>query len=87
MSLAYFFGIYIRMYHADHPPPHIHAEYQGHEAYISIETGDIIQGRLPAKALRLIKEWIQEHQEELMSNWQKAQKLQPLMRISGADND
>ena len=75
------------MYHADHPPPHIHAEYQGHEAYISIETGDIIQGRLPAKALRLIKEWIQEHQEELMSNWQKAQKLQPLMRISGADND
>ena len=59
------------MYHADHPPPHIHAEYQGHEAYISIETGDIIQGRLPAKALRLIKEWIQEHQEELMSNWQK----------------
>lgn len=23
-----FFGMYIRMYHADHPPAHFHAEYQ-----------------------------------------------------------
>jgi hypothetical protein len=29
--ISSFFGIYIRMYHNDHPPPHVHAEYQGHE--------------------------------------------------------
>ncbi|MFK0570419.1 DUF4160 domain-containing protein [Endozoicomonas sp.] len=32
--ISSFFGIYIRMYHADHAPPHIHAAYQGHEALI-----------------------------------------------------
>jgi len=26
--ISYFFGIYIRMYHDDHNPPHIHVEYQ-----------------------------------------------------------
>ncbi len=26
--ISYFFGIYIRMYHDDHPPMHIHVEYQ-----------------------------------------------------------
>ncbi len=38
--ISSFFGIYIRMYHDDHNPPHIHAEYQGNEALISIENGD-----------------------------------------------
>ena len=54
--ISYFFGIYIRMYHADHPPAHFHAEYQGHEAFIAIETGAILQGHLPAKAARIVQE-------------------------------
>jgi hypothetical protein len=27
-TLSTFFGIIIRMWHDDHPPPHIHVEYQ-----------------------------------------------------------
>ncbi|WP_366139488.1 DUF4160 domain-containing protein [uncultured Endozoicomonas sp.] len=47
--ISSFFGIYIRMYHADHAPPHIHAEYQGYEALIEISTGHVLEGRLPKK--------------------------------------
>lgn len=85
--ISYFFGIYIRMYHADHPPAHFHAEYQGFEAFVSIETGEILEGQLPAKAARIVQEWATEHRPELLENWTKARNLEPLQRIPGADND
>jgi len=43
-TIAYFYGIAIRMYFVDHPPPHFFAAYSGHEANVSIETGEIIEG-------------------------------------------
>lgn len=85
--ISYFFGISIRMYHDDHAPPHFHVEYQGHEAFVEIRTGEIISGTFPKRAARIVKEWCLEHQEELRDNWQLAQALLPLRRIAGADND
>ena len=85
--ISYFFGITIRMYHDDHPPMHIHAEYQGYVALISIVTGEIIKGNLPPKAFKLVKEWVIAHQEELNYDWELAQKFEPLEKIQGADND
>lgn len=85
--ISYFFGIYIRMYHGDHAPPHFHAEYQGHEAFIDILSGDVIAGSLPHRAARLVKEWCLEHQAELMDDWQLAVRYEPLHAIPGADND
>jgi hypothetical protein len=85
--ISYFFGIYIRMFHDDHNPPHIHAEYQGHKALIAIEGGEILAGSLPKKATRLVREWCMEHREELMVNWDKAVNFEPLDLIAGADND
>jgi len=85
--ISYFFGIYIRMYHNDHAPPHFHVEYQGHEAFVSIATGDVIDGELPKKARQLVKDWCLTHHSALLDNWQLAQQLQPLNRIPGADND
>jgi hypothetical protein len=85
--ISSFFGIYVRMYFADHAPPHVHVEYQGHEALIAIEAGTIVQGELPKRALALVKQWCLDHCEELEQNWVRAQALQPLSRIPGADND
>ena len=85
--ISTFFGIYVRMYHDDHAPPHIHVEYQGHEALMEIASGNILQGNLPNRARRLVQEWCAEHQAELVANWQRAVALQPLERIPGADND
>jgi hypothetical protein len=85
--ISYFFGIYIRMYHDDHPPPHFHVEYQGHEAFVAIEDGRILSGRLPTRAAKLVREWAAEHQAELLEDWLRAVALEPLNRIPGADND
>jgi len=85
--LSIFFGIVVRMWHDDHPPPHIHVEYQGFEAMIRIEDGLVYKGRLPRKAYLIVKEWCLYHQEELLRNWEKAQKFEQLEKIRGADYD
>jgi hypothetical protein len=85
--ISSFFGIYVRMYFADHGPPHIHVEYQGHEALMDIANGAILTGSLPRRALALVRQWRLDHADELAQNWSRAQALQPLVRIPGADND
>lgn len=85
--LATFFGIVVRMWHDDHPPPHIHVEYQGFEALVNILTGEIRQGRLPNKAAGLVRDWCMVHRSELLANWERAQRFEPLERIQGADYD
>jgi len=75
------------MYHDDHNPPHIHIEYQGHEAFMDIQSAKIYKGNIPKKATKIVEEWVIEHKDELMKNWQKAINLEPLEKIKGADND
>lgn len=86
-TLSIFFGIVVRMWHDDHPPPHIHVEYQGFEALVNIATGDVVEGALPRKVASIVKEWCQVHQAELQDNWNRAQRFEPLERIQGADRD
>ncbi len=53
-TIAIFFGIIVRMWHDDHPPPHIHVEYQGFEALVTIETGLVSKGELPRKVASIL---------------------------------
>jgi hypothetical protein len=85
--LSIFFGIVVRMWHDDHSPPHIHVQYQGFEALVHIEDGEVHRGRMPRKAASIVKEWCQNHQDELLVNWEKAQRFEPLDHIQGADYD
>jgi hypothetical protein len=85
--ISTFFGIIVRMYFDDHAPPHIHVEYQGQEAQIAFTDGSVVNGRLPKRALTLVRQWCLDHREELEQNWSNAQALKPLSRIPGADND
>ena len=85
--LSIFFGIVVRMWHDDHAPPHIHVEYQGFEALILISNGLVHKGRLPQRAASIVRDWCLRHQQELLSNWEKAQRFEPLERIQGADYD
>jgi hypothetical protein len=86
-TISIFFGIIVRMWHDDHPPPHIHVEYQGFEALVTIETGLVSQGELPRKVANIVRDWCLFHQAELLNNWEKAQHFEPLDRIQGADRD
>lgn len=54
--ISVFFGIVIRMYHDEHPPPHFHAAYQSFEALVGLADGEIIRGSLPKKAARLVRQ-------------------------------
>ena len=79
--LASFYGIVIWMYRPDHPPPHFHAEYGEHDAQIELGTWQILNGSLPPRALRLVREWAELHSEELNRNWELAQALEPVEPI------
>lgn len=70
-TISVFFGIIIKMYreiNSRHNLPHIHAEYQEHEAVISLE-GEILNGELPSRKMKLVQAWIEIHQEDLQANW------------------
>lgn len=80
--LSRFYGIIIRMYFQqnEHNPPHIHAIYSDDVAAIDIQTGEVLEGYLPPKALDMVKEWISIHSEDLLQMWnsQEFKKLSPL---------
>ena len=45
-EISRFFGIIIRMYYRDHMPPHFHAHYGEYQAEITIETLEMLKGKL-----------------------------------------
>ena len=73
-ELARFYGIVIRMYYADHAPPHLHASYGSDEVVIDIEAVAVMAGRLPPRALGLVVEWVTIHQQELRVAWRRASR-------------
>ena len=76
-EISRFYGIVIYMYFKDHFPPHFHALYNEYEALFSIETGEIIQGDIPKKQLRLIQAWVELHREELFENFNELSQDNP----------
>ena len=81
-TLSSFYGIIIKMYfqQSEHNPPHFHAIYGEYTGSINIKTGELIEGDLPERALKLIKEWLEIHQSELLEIWntQNFKKISPL---------
>lgn len=70
--ISRFYGITIKMYFiaSEHNPPHIHAVYGDYIGVINLYTLQMIQGDLPAKALKLVQEWATIHQNELLKMWE-----------------
>ena len=80
-EICRFYGIVIKMYCADHAPPHFHAEYAEFEARIAIDSLAVISGKLPPRAMGLVAEWTTLHQQELTALWAKARQSEPLQRL------
>jgi hypothetical protein len=80
--IAEFYGIVIYMYYRDHGVPHFHAIYAGQEAVISIQGLRLLEGRLPQRALALVRMWGRLHREELERDWELARASRPLRRIA-----
>ena len=78
-EICRFYGIVIAVFFNEHNPPHFHARYGGDKAAIGIEALDVLEGQLPPRALRMVIEWANRHQAELMEDWE-------LVRAGGQPN-
>jgi hypothetical protein len=80
-DLCRFYGIVIRLYFADHGPPHFPALYGGDELLLAISTLAVLHGRLPPRAQGMVVEWASQHHNEPLEAWERAQRLEPIGRI------
>jgi hypothetical protein len=79
-DITRFYGIIIKLFFGDHPPPHFHAVYGEYNGLFDIETLKLIEGDLPERARKLVVEWASLYRNELMEMWktQRFNKLPPL---------
>ena len=77
-TISRFYGIIIRMFFDEH------AQYGELKASIDVRTLEVIDGKLPRRALELVLNWAELHQAELLEDWdlcqrhQQPKKIQPL---------
>ena len=81
-SISEFYGLSIYMYNngREHNPPHFHALYQGHEGVFNLE-GELMEGEMPTRQRKFIAAWAELHKDELLANWELAEKKQSLYKI------
>ena len=79
-EIARFYGIIIKLFFGDHPPPHFHAVYGEYVGLFNIQTLEMFEGDLPIRAKKLVLEWAETNQSELLDMWNKQEfrKLPPL---------
>ena len=74
--IARFYGILIKMYFKEHGIPHFHALYGEFNAVFDIETMEVIEGDLPARAEKLVREWGEFYRKELLDMWRTQNFIQ-----------
>ncbi len=79
-EISRFYGISIRMFFGDHPPPHVHVRYAEYKAKLRFD-GSILDGDLPPRASALVREWIALHRDELNLCWERASQNEPPGKI------
>jgi hypothetical protein len=77
-----FYGVVIYMYwnERDHPVVHFHAYHAGRRASVSLD-GQLLAGSLEPRALQVVREWASIRREEILANWERARRNEPLLAI------
>ncbi len=75
--IARFYGILIKMFFREHGIPHFHAEYGEFVGVFDAKTLRMIEGDLPARARRMVRQWAKLHRAELVEMW-RTQDYRPL---------
>ena len=63
-TISMFSGIFVSMYALDadrHYSPHIHIRYNEHRVVQRIPDGDVLDGSLPGKQMKLVQAWVGIH--------------------------
>lgn len=75
-TISAFYGLLIQMFFNDHAPPHFHVKYGEHKAIIDINNLSLTDGKLPRRALNLVLDWAELHQDELLEDWRLCEEMQ-----------
>jgi hypothetical protein len=70
-TLSMFCGILVSMYAVDiekHHTPHIHVRYNELKVVLGIPEGEILEGSLPSRQMKLVQAWIELHRYEPMAD-------------------
>lgn len=73
-------GLLIYIYGFDHNPPHIHVKSGDGDFTITIKDR-IVEGRAKSKSIRMINDFLDENEEEIMTLWEKAQRGETIEKI------
>ena len=68
--IARFYGILIKMYFREHGIPHFHALYAEYNGVFEIDSLEMIEGDLPNRAQRMVKEWAELYKKDLLGMWE-----------------
>jgi hypothetical protein len=80
-EISRFFGIVIAMYYREHDPPHFHVRYAGFHALVGMRPLAVLRGSIPPRVLGLVTEWAARHETELVADWERARRNEPLLPI------
>ena len=80
--ISLFYGIIVEMFYNEHIPPHFHARHGEDRAVIDIASGDVLEGELSRRDLRLVEAWLELNRESLMANWQLARDGREMFKIA-----
>lgn len=83
-TISMFYGILVAMYVLDiekHHAPHIHVRYNEFKAVLGIPEGEVLEGDLPRRQMKLVQAWIELHRDELMADWILASSGQTPFKI------
>ena len=65
------------MYFNEHGVPHFHAVYGEYNGVFELENLEMIEGDLPGRAIKMIKEWAKGYQGDMLEMW-KTQEFRKL---------
>ena len=68
--IARFYGILIKMYFREHGVPHFHAIYGEFNGVFEVTSIEMIEGDLPPRAQRLVRDWAEKYKNELQRMWE-----------------
>jgi len=84
-TISMFYGILVSMYVLDtekHHLPHIHVRYNEFKAVIGIPEGEVLEGNLPSRQMKLVQAWIELHRDDLNADWILAAEGQTPFKIA-----
>ena len=57
------------MYFKEHGVPHFHAMYAEFNGVFDIKNLEMIEGDLPSRAEKMVKDWAKQYQSDLQNMW------------------